>query len=58
MRILAGSGSQRARRIDGLNRAVDAVVLLNACQVPLDHLRDGISMVAVHGLQLRDVDLE
>ena len=44
--------------IDILHGAIDPVVLRDTRHVPLHYLGDGVFVVAIHLLELRDSDLE
>jgi hypothetical protein len=54
LRIFAGCGSQRSLRVQILNGAVDAVVFVNARQMPRDDLRNGVPVIPIELLQLRN----
>ena len=55
--VLARGLGERLAPEHGLDRAVDAVVAIDAIEVPLHHLRDGVFLLRVQAMQLwhRDV---
>jgi len=53
-----GSFRQRRLRIHCLHRSIDAVVARDSVQVPLDHLRHGITMLAIELVQPVECDIE
>jgi hypothetical protein len=54
--VFLGRRGQRLLLQNLLHRPIDAVIPVNACQMPLDHLRHGVLVCRVEGLKLRDGD--